>query len=48
MFDKRKNKKTKLKEFRKILNEMILTCVCVNPKLAANSARSGNARYCVR
>lgn len=26
----------------------LLTCVCVNPKLAANSARSGNARYCVR
>lgn len=25
-----------------------LTCVCVNPKLAANSARSGRAKYCVR
>lgn len=25
-----------------------LTCVCVNPKLAANSARSGSAKYCVR
>ena len=24
-----------------------LTCVCVNPKLAANSARSGSAKYCV-
>lgn len=23
------------------------TCVCVNPKLAANSALSGNAKYCV-
>lgn len=39
---------TKSEEFRRFKPEMRLTCVCVNPKLAANSARSGNARYCVR
>lgn len=35
-------------EKKLIYENIALTCVCVNPKLAANSARSGNARYCVR
>lgn len=30
------------------VRENRLTCVCVNPKLAASSARSGRAKYCVR
>ena len=28
--------------------EVLFTCVCVSPRAAASSARSGSARYCVR
>lgn len=32
----------------KNLDKFLFTCVCVSPSEAANSARSGKARYCVR
>lgn len=34
--------------FHSFIDVPRLTCVCVNPKLAASSARSGSAKYCVR